>query len=295
MEIPLNVLMNNSKIKIYINSNDTVYDIIKLVMTTYQPNKENIPSNYQLFYIDKQKNKIHYMLSPYRTINSYENLYNIKELFIEEATIQLDSFIAICLENFICIFTLYYFYKNSQDYIIQKIVFYLSCVYFICRLFINLKFYNNGKYLLTKLIFNLIICWFLYSIICGYIIFSDEIEEINMFGYLSCFVIILCIFISLVCAKEIANMNINNILFKYVKYPYLTMDCCIWIAMYVIVKRKRMMFFVVVKILYDIYLAFEKYIEEQGSVNISTNMDYFDNVGENIGKTKKKLIIPFIL
>ena len=295
MEIPVNILMYNSKIKIYINSSDTVNDIIKLVSETYHPNKENISSNYQIYYIDKQKNKIHYMLSPNRTINSYDNLFNIKEIFIEEATIQLDSVLANGLENFIPILTLYFFYENSQDYLIQKIVFCLSCVYFICRLLINLKFHNNGKYSLIKLIFNLILYWFLYAIICGYIIFSDEINEMNMFGYLFCLVFVLCLFAGLICAKEFANKNISNILFNYVKYPYLTMDCCLWIAMYMIVKRKRVMFFVILKILYNIYLAFEKYIDEQGNVNISTNIDYFDNVVGNNEKSKKKLIIPFIL
>ena len=80
------------------------------------------------------------MLSPYRTILSYNGICYTKEIFIEQIGFQLDSALAIILENLLPIITTYYYYKKN-DYLkllIHKIVFLLTCFYFICRFFICL-------------------------------------------------------------------------------------------------------------------------------------------------------------
>ena len=81
------------------------------------------------------------------------------------------------------------------------------------------------------------------------------------------------------------------------------MDCFIWMSMMIIIFNKRIFFFTIIKIIYNIYLAFEQYIEEQGMIKMSSNLNnqkYFnyDDIFENIGQSnnnKVKIIIPFIL
>lgn len=308
MEVKLNNLINNTKLVIYINSRDTVIDIKKLIASSFGQNNEINISNISLYYIDPQTNQISYMLSPYRTILSYNGICYTKEIFIEQIGFQLDSALAIILENLLPIITTYYYYKKN-DYLkllIHKIVFLLTCFYFICRFFICLKCYNNGKYFLLTLILNSIIYWFLYSIICGRSIYNDDIDEMNIYSYFFTIVFIFGQILCLKFVKEYKDNKMKNIIFNYVKYPYFTMDCVIWLSMMFIVFNKKIIFFTIIKILYNIYLAFEQYIEEQGMVKISSNLDngnynyYYNNnsfqINNNqINKDKIKVIFPFIL
>jgi len=306
MELQLNNLINNTKMITYINSRDTVIDIKKIISSSFN-NKEITISNISLYYIDPSTNQINYMLSPYRTILSYKGIYQSKEIFIEQIGFQLDSALAIALENFLPVITIYFFYKRDNEYyklFIHKIVFLLTCLYFICRLFINFKCYNSGKYFLSTLIVNSIIYWLLYSIICGKSIFSDDLNEMNIYSYFFTVVFVFCQYLCVKFVKEYKDNEIKNILFSYVKYPYYTMDCFIWISMMFIVFNKKIIIFTIIKIIYNIYLAFEQYIEEQGMVKISSKLEndngyFYDNNNfqnnNQINKNNIKVIIPFIL
>lgn len=306
MELQLNNLINNTKMITYINSRDTVIDIKKIISSSFN-NKEITISNISLYYIDPSTNQINYMLSPYRTILSYKGIYQSKEIFIEQIGFQLDSALAIALENFLPVITIYFFYKRDNEYyklFIHKIVFLLTCLYFICRLFINFKCYNSGKYFLSTLITNSIIYWLLYSIICGKSIFSDDLNEMNIYSYFFTVVFVFCQYLCVKFVKEYKDNEIKNILFNYVKYPYYTMDCFIWISMMFIVFNKKIIIFTIIKIIYNIYLAFEQYIEEQGMVKISSKLEndngyFYDNNNfqnnNQINKNNIKVIIPFIL
>jgi len=306
MELQLNNLINNTKMITYINSRDTVIDIKKIISSSFN-NKEITISNISLYYIDPSTNQINYMLSPYRTILSYKGIYQSKEIFIEQIGFQLDSALAIALENFLPVITIYFFYKRDNEYyklFIHKIVFLLTCLYFICRLFINFKCYNSGKYFLSTLITNSIIYWLLYSIICGKSIFSDDLSEMNIYSYFFTVVFVFCQYLCVKFVKEYRDNEIKNILFNYVKYPYYTMDCFIWISMMFIVFNKKIIIFTIIKIIYNIYLAFEQYIEEQGMVKISSKLEndngyFYDNNNfqnnNQINKNNIKVIIPFIL
>ena len=307
MELQLNNLINNTKMITYINSRDTVIDIKKIISSSFN-NKEITTSNIRLYYIDPSTNQINYMLSPYRTILSYNGIYQSKEIFIEQIGFQLDSALAIALENFLPVITIYYLYKRENEYnklFIHKIVFLLTCLYFICRLFINFKCYNSGKYFLSTLIGNSIIYWVLYSIICGKSIFNDDFDEMNIYSYFFTVVFVFCQYLCVKFVKEYKDNEIKNILFNYVKYPYYTMDCFIWISMMFIVFNKTIIIFTIIKIIYNIYLAFEQYIEEQGMVKISSKLEnetsgyFYDNNNfqnnNQINKNNIKVIIPFIL
>ena len=307
MEVQLNNLINNTKIIIYINSKDTVMDIKKLIASSFPPEKQINASNLRLSYLDPKTMHMFYMLSPYRTIISYEGITQSRILYVEKIGIQLDSALAIILENILPIITFYYSYKNDFYYtklFIHKIIFLLTAFYFICRLFICLKCYNNGKYFLSKLIVNLILYWLFYSIICGNSIFCDELDDMNVYSYLFTIVFVFCQLLSIKLVKEHKDNQIKNILFNYIKYPYYTMDCAIWISMMIIVYNKRIIVFTIFKILYNIYLAFEEYIEEQGTTKIlsETNSGNYYNYDNNsfqdiseMNKRNKKIIIPFIL
>ena len=306
MDIQLNNLINNTKITIYINNKDTVIDIKKLIASSFPKENKITESNLCLYYKDPQTNGINYMLSPFRTILSHKGILNTKEIFVEKNGIQLDSALAIIIENLLPILTFYNLYKKDFYYTkmtIHKVIFFLTCLYFICRLFLCLKTYNNGQYFLSKLIINLIIYWFLYSIICGYSIFSDDLDDMSIYSYLFTLVFIICQLLCLKLFKEYKAQEIKNILFNYVKYPYYTMDCLIWISMMIIIFNKRIIFFTIIKILYNIYLAFEQYIEERGKINMSSNLEYYNyynnnNAWKNNGQStnnKIKVIIPFFL
>ena len=307
MEVQLNNLINNTKIIIYINSKDTVIDIKKLIASSFPPEKRINASYLRLSYLDPKTMHMLYMLSPYRTIISYEGITQSRILYVEKIGIQLDSALAITLENILPIITFYYSYKNDFYYtklFIHKIIFLLTTFYFICRLFICIKCYNNGKYFLSKLIFNLILYWLFYSIICGNSIFCDELDDMNVYSYLFTIVFVFCQLLSIKLVKEHKDNQIKNILFNYIKYPYYTMDCVIWISMMIIVYNKRIITFTIFKILYNVYLAFEEYIEEQGTTKIlsetkSGNYYNYDNNSfqdfSEMNKRNKKIIIPFIL
>ena len=308
MEVKINNLINNIIIKIYINSKDTVMDIKKLIASSFPPQNKINALNLRLYYIDPDTKQINYMFSPYRTILSYNGIMKSKEIYVEKIGIQLDSAIAIVLENIMPIVTFYYLYKNDFYYtklFIHRVIFLLTCFYFICRLFICLKCYNNGQYFLYKLVINLIIYWLLYSVICGNSIFNDDFNDMNIYSYLFTIVFIFCELLCVKLVKEYKDKEIKNILFNYVKYPYYSMDCIVWLSMMIIVYNKRIIFFTIIKIIYNIYLAFEEYIEEQGLTKNNTNLYngnnnnyyYNNNFQNNIqnNKSKAKVIIPFIL
>ena len=299
MEIQLNNRINNTKLKIYINSKDTVIDIKNLISSSFSFENKINASNIRLSYLDPNTNCINYMLSPYRTILSYEGIINSKQINVEQIGIQLDSALAIILENLLPILSFYYLYKNDFYYtklFIHKIIFLLTCLYFICRFFICLKCYKNGKYFLTKLIINLILYWFLYSILCGHSIFSNNLDDMTIYSYLFTIFFVFCDFLCVKLVKEKKDNEIKNILFNYVKYPYYTMDCLMWISIIFIIYNKRIIFFGIIKILYNIYLAFEEYIEEQGLVRLSSNYNEGNNFyNKRMNNNCKKVIIPFIL
>ena len=277
MDVQINNLIIKTKITIFINDKDTVMDIIKLIASSFPKENKITESNLCLYYKDPQTNDINYMLSPFRTILSYKGLLTTRELFVEKSGIQLDSVLAIIIENLMPVLTFYYLYKKDFYYTkttIHIVIFLLTCLYFICRLFLCLKTYNNEKYCLSKLIINLIIYWFLYSIICGYSVFSDDLDDMSIYSYLFALVFIFCQLLCVKLVKEYKDQEIKNILFNYVKYPYYTMDCFIWISMTIIIFNKRIIFFTIIKILYNIYLAFEQYIEEKGKINMSSNIEY---------------------
>lgn len=308
MEVQLNNLINNTKLTIYINSTDTVIGLKNLISYSFPPENKINASNIRLSYIDPETHNINYMLSPFRTILSYEGIIISKQINVEKIGIQLDSALPIILENFLPILSFYYLYKNDFYYtklFIHKIVFLLTCLYFICRFFICLKCYNNGQYFLSKLIINLILYWFLYSIFCGYSIFSNSLDDMTIYSYIFTIFFVFCDFLCVKLVKEKKDNYIKNILFNYVKYPYFTMDCLIWISMTFIIYNKRIIFFCIIKILYNIFLAFEEYIEEKGIVKMSSNLDegnnnmYYNNnyfrANSIMNKNAKKVIIPFIL
>ena len=295
MEIKVNNLINNTKLVLYINSNDTVNDIKNLICSTQYQCPRITPSGTNLYYIDKKTNHLKYMLSPYRTILSYTEIFQTRELFIEEAGIQLDSIIAILLENLLPMITIHYLYNKEDEYTkltSHKYIFFLTFVYFLSRLFIKLKYNKNEKYQLSKLIINTTLYWIFFSIFCGYSIFDDELGEMNIYSYFFTFIFLFSEFFFLKLIKEYKNNQIRNIIFDYVKYPFYLIDCFIWISLALIVVNKRMVYFTIIKIIYNIHLAFELYIEERGK----KRMNNFDN---NYYKYKKninqKIIFPLII
>ena len=267
MEFKVNNLINDTKLVIYINSNDTVYDIKNLICSSQYLNTKIKASNTNLYYINKELNQKNYMLSPYRTILSYKGIVQTRELFIEEAGFQLDSILAILLENLLPIMTADYLYKKEDQYTkltIHKFVLFLIFVYFISRLFINLKYYNKEKYPLPKLIINTIIYWIFFSIVCGCSIFDDDLGEMNLYSYFFTFIFLLSEILYLKLLREHKNNTLRNVIFDYVKYPFYMMDCFIWISFSFIIFNKKVVYFTIFKIFYNIYFAFEEYIQERG-------------------------------
>ena len=142
MDVRVYNLINNTKSILYINSNDTVNDIKNIICSSLYPYYKITASGTNLFYIDKITNNRNYMFSPYRSILSYNGIFQTRELYIEEAGFQLDSIFAILLENFLPMFTIYKMYNDDERYTkltIHKYLFFLIFVYFLSRLFINLK------------------------------------------------------------------------------------------------------------------------------------------------------------
>ena len=277
MEIRLNNLINNSKLVLYINSNDTVNDIKSAVCYSLYPYQRINPSGTALYFIDKNTNQINYMLSPFRTILSYKGIFQTKELFIEQSGYQINKTLAIFLENFIPMKIIYNLYSNEgyDKLFLHKNIFFLNCFYFICRFLIKLKIYKDIKYSFLRFIINNIIFSLFYSYFCGDSFFSDELNEMNFNCYLYSLMFIFCDLLSLKFAKEYKNNNQNkNILFNYVKYPFYLMDCIIWLSLMGIVYNKKIILFTFIKIFYNIYLSLELYVEERG---IKKGNNYLNN------------------
>ena len=277
MEIRLNNLINNSKLVLYINSNDTVNDIKSAVCYSLYPYQRINPSGTALYFIDKNTNQINYMLSPFRTILSYKGIFQTKELFIEQSGYQINKTLAIFLENFIPMKIIYNLYSNEgyDKLFLHKNIFFLNCFYFICRFLIKLKIYKDIKYSFLRFTINNIIFSLFYSYFCGDSFFSDELNEMNFNCYLYSLIFIFCDLLSLKFVKEYKNNNQNkNILFNYVKYPFYLMDCIIWLSLMGIVYNKKIILFTFIKIFYNIYLSLELYVEERG---IKKGNNYLNN------------------
>ena len=267
MEIKVNNLINDTKIVLYINSNDTVNDIKNIICSSQYEYSGIKPSLTNLYYIDQKTNNKKYMLSLNRPLLSYTDIFHTREIYIDEAGIQLNSFIAILLENLLPIITFRYLYNKEENYsklTIHKFVYYLAFIYFTNRLFINLKYNNNGKYLLSKLIINTFIYWILFSVFCGSSIFDDELGEMNVYSYFFSVLFLFSEYFFLIIVKQYKNNQIKNIIFDYVKYPFYLIDCFIWISFALIIFNKQILFFTIVKIFYNITLSFGLYIEERG-------------------------------
>ena len=307
MDVRVFNLINNTNSVLYINSNDTVYDIKNIICSSLYPYSKITASGTNLFYIDKKTNNRKYMFSPYRSILSYQGIFQTKELYIEEAGFQLDSIFAILLENILPMITIYKMYNNEERYTkltIHKYLFFLIFVYFLSRLFINLKFQNNEKYQLSKLILNTIIYWVFFSVFCGKSIFDDDLGEINIYGYFFSMTFLFCQFFCLKLVKEYKDNQLKNIIFNYVKYPFYLIDCFIWICFTFIIYNNEILYFTIIKIFYNIHLAFAQYIEERSSKrkNNMNNMNiYYQNNHINydfqnqIKNVNQKIIFPFIL
>ena len=304
MEVILFNLINNTKSTLYINSDDTVYDIKNIICSSLYPFFGIKASGTSLFYIDEKTNQRNYMLSPYRTILSYNGIFQARELYIEESGYQLDSILAILLENLLPIITIYYLYNNEDNYTklsIHKYLFFLTSIYFISRLFINLKFIKDGKYQLSKLIINTLLYWLFFSVFCGNSIFDDDLGEMNIYSYFLIIVFLFCEYLCIILVKEYKDNRLRNIIFNYVKYPFYLMDCFIWISLALIIYNKKIIYFTIVKILYNIHLAFEQYIEERGIKRTNDINNYYgNNRNDNqfqaqIKNINQKIIFPFIL
>ena len=310
MDVRVFNLINNTNSVLYINSNDTVYDIKNIICSSLYPYSKITASGTNLFYIDKKTNNRKYMFSPYRSILSYQGIFQTKELYIEEAGFQLDSIFAILLENILPMITIYKMYNNEERYTkltIHKYLFFLIFVYFLSRLFINLKFQNNEKYQLSKLIINTIIYWIFFSVFCGKSIFDDDLSEINIYGYFFSMTFLFCQFFCLKLVKEYKDNQLKNIIFNYVKYPFYLIDCLIWICFTFIIYNNEILYFTIIKIFYNIHLAFAQYIEERSSKR-KNNMNYMNNMNiyyqnnhinydfqNQIKNVNQKIIFPFIL
>ena len=303
MEVILFNLINNTKSTLYINSDDTVYDIKNIICSSLFPFFGIKASGTSLFFIDKRTNQRNYMLSPYRTILSYNGIFQSRELYIEESGYQLDSISAILLENLLPIITIYYLYNKEDNYTklsIHKYLFFLTSIYFISRLFINLKFIRDGKYQLSKLIINTLLYWLFFSVFCGNSIFDDDLGEMNIYSYFLIIVFLFCEYLCIRLVKEYKDNKLRNIIFNYVKYPFYMMDCFIWISLALIIYNKKIIYFTGVKILYNIHLAFEQYIEERGVKRTNDINNYYGNRNDYQFQTQmkninQKLIFPFIL
>ena len=303
MEIIVNNLINDTKLILYINSNDTVNDIKNIICSSQYKYSGIKASGTNLYYIDKNNNK-EYMLSLYRPILSYTDLFQTREIYIDEAGIQLNSFIAILLENLLPMITFHYLYNKEDEYsklMSHKFVFYLAFIYFISRLFINLKYNNNGKYQLSKLVINTFIYWVFFSIICGCSIFDDELGEMNIYSYFFTALFLFSEYLFLILVKEYKTDQIKNIIFDYVKYPFYLMDCFIWISFALIVFNRKILFFTIVKIIYNICLSFELYIEERG-IKGQNNLNYYNKYNDteyrsknNFKNINQKVIFPLIV
>ena len=64
-----------------------------------------------------------------------------------------------------------------------------------------------------------------------------------------------------------------------------------YISLQLIVVNKRMVYFTIIKIIYNIHLAFELYIEERGK----KRMNNFDNCNKYKKNINQKIIFPLII
>ena len=305
MDVRVYNLINNTQSVLFINSNDTVYDIKNIICSSLFHYTQITASGTNLFYIDKKTGNRNYMFSPYRTILSYKGIFQTKELYIEKAGYQLDYIFAILLENLLPLTTIYCKYNNEENYTklaIHKYLFFLILIYFLCRLFIKLKFQQNEKYQLSKLVINSIIYWIFFAIFCGKSIFDDEFNEINIWGYFFSMIFLFCHFLNIKLVKEYKDNQLKNIIFNYVKYPFYLIDCLIWICFMFIIYNNIIFYFTIVKVIYNIHLAFEQYIEERSTKRNTINMNgYYQNNNMNkdfknqMKNVNQKIIFPFIL
>ena len=86
----------------------------------------------------------------------------------------------------------------------------------------------------------------------------------NLYSYFFTFIFLLSEILYLKLLREHKNNTLINVIFDYVKYPFYMMDCFIWISFSFIIFNKKVVYFTIFKIFYNIYLAFEEYIQERG-------------------------------
>lgn len=319
MELKVNIPKYNRQFTIFINSSVTVLDLKKIIMSTYPRKNEITLSNLEIYYKDKAMDNSIYMLSSYRPVLSYDGLNQIREIYVEEIGLQINSFLSIFIENILPLLTFYFFYKSQDNYYRTSshfIIFFLICVYFLSRIFVSLFIYRSQKYFLTKLIVNFIFYWFLFAVIIGKQIFSNDFIEFGLFEYCYCLIFIFSDLLCIKCFNEKKENDINkkDILFRYVKCPYYLIDCLIWLLFALIIRNLRGVFISAIKILYNIYLSFEIYIEEQGkdkgikknegignpyqnlfNEGNNNNFGFNSNIIGDYNNKEVKVIFPFLL
>ena len=89
MDVRVYNLINNTQSVLFINSNDTVYDIKNIICSSLFHYTQITASGTNLFYIDKKTGNRNYMFSPYRTILSYKGIFQTKELYKSWISIRL--------------------------------------------------------------------------------------------------------------------------------------------------------------------------------------------------------------
>ena len=123
----------------------------------------------------------------------------------------------------------------------------------------------------------------------------------NIYSYFFTALFLFSEYLFLTLVKEYKTDQIKNIIFDYVKYPFYLMDCFIWISFALIVFNKKILFFTFVKIIYNICLSFELYIEERG-IKGQNNLNYYNKYNETENRAKnnfkninQKVIFPLIV
>ena len=115
-------------------------------------------------------------------------------------------------------------------------------------------------------------------------------------------IFLFCHFLNIKLVKEYKDNQLKNIIFNYVKYPFYLIDCLIWICFMFIIYNNIIFYFTIVKVIYNIHLAFEQYIEERSTKRNTNNMNgYYQNNNMNkdfknqMKNVNQKIIFPFIL
>ena len=113
----------------------------------------------------------------------------------------------------------------------------------------------------------------------------------NIYSYFFAIIFLFCEFLYLRLVNEYKDNDLKNIIYKYVKYPFYLIDCFIWISLAFIIYNNKILYFTIIKIFYNVYSAFEQYIEDRGiNREIPNRNDYdFEN------HINQKIIFPFIL